>query len=42
MDSVKLNSEARQRIVGAVDRAREEFTGLIGILNRYNPDNKEK
>jgi len=42
MDSVKLNSEARQRIVGAVDRARGEFTSLIGILNRYNPDNKEK
>ena len=42
MDSVKLNSEARQRIVGGVNRARNEFTNLIGILNKYNANNKEK
>jgi len=42
MDNVKLNPEARQRIVGGVNRARNEFTNLIGILNKYNPDNKGK
>mgnify|MGYP003673787895 CR=1 FL=1 len=42
MDNVKLNPEARQRIVGGVNRARNEFTNLIGILNKYNPNNKEK
>ena len=42
MDNVNLDKQSRQKIVGAVDRARGEFTNLIGILNKYNPDNKEK
>jgi hypothetical protein len=38
MDNVKLNPEARQRIVGAIDAGRAEFTKLIGLVNQKIPD----
>ena len=38
MDSVQLNPEARQRIVGAIDAGRAEFTNLIGLVNQKIPD----
>jgi hypothetical protein len=38
MDNVKLNPEARQRIVGAIDAGRAEFTNLIGLVNQKIPD----
>jgi hypothetical protein len=40
MDSVQLNPEARQRIVGAIDEARGEFTKLISFLNNNIKDKK--
>ena len=41
MDNIELNPEARQRIVGAIDAARGEFTNLINIFNKNVPQ-KEK
>jgi hypothetical protein len=41
MDNIELNPEARQRIVGAIDAARGEFTNLINIFNK-NVSQKEK
>ena len=38
MDNIKLNPEARQRIVGAIDAGRAEFTNLIGLVNKQIPD----
>ena len=38
MDNIKLNPEARQRIVGAIDAGRAEFTNLIGLVNQKIPD----
>ena len=35
MDNIELNPEARQRIVGAIDAARGEFTNLINLFRRY-------
>lgn len=37
MDNVQLNPESRQRIVGAIDAARAEFTNLINIYNKNIP-----
>jgi hypothetical protein len=37
MDNVQLNPESRQRIVGAIDAARQEFTNLINIYNKNIP-----
>jgi hypothetical protein len=41
MDNIELNPEARQRIVGAIDAARGEFTNLVNIFNK-NVSQKEK
>ena len=38
MDDIQINPEARQRIVGAIDRARSEFTNLINIFNKNVPE----
>ena len=38
MDNVKLNPDARQRIVGAIDAGRAEFTNLIKLVNQKIPD----
>jgi len=41
MDDIQINPEARQRIVGAIDAARGEFTNLVNIFNK-NVSQKEK
>ena len=38
MDDIQINPEARQRIVGAIDKARSEFTNLINIFNKNVPE----
>ena len=38
MDDIQINPEARQRIVGAIDAARSEFTNLINIFNKNVPE----
>ena len=38
MDDIQINPEARQKIVGAIDAARSEFTNLINIFNKNVPE----
>ena len=40
MDDIELNPQSRQKIVGAIDNARNEFTTLIGYLNKNISDKK--
>ena len=40
MDDIELNPQSRQKIVGAIDRARNEFTTLVGYLNKNISDKK--
>jgi len=40
MDDIELNPQSRQKIVGAIDSARSEFTNLIGYLNKNISDKK--
>ena len=40
MDDIELNPQSRQKIVGAIDRARSEFTNLVGYLNKNISDKK--
>ena len=40
MDDIELDPQSRQRIVGAIDNARNEFTTLIGYLNKNISDKK--
>ena len=40
MDDIELNPQSRQKIVGAIDNARNEFTTLIGYLNNNIKDKK--
>ena len=40
MDDIELNPQSRQKIVGAIDNARSEFTNLIGYLNKNISDKK--
>lgn len=40
MDDIELNPQSRQRIVGAIDNARNEFTTLVGYLNNNIKDKK--
>ncbi len=40
MDEIELDPQSRQKIVGAIDNARNEFTTLIGYLNKNISDKK--
>jgi len=40
MDDIELDPQSRQKIVGAIDRARNEFTTLVGYLNNNIKDKK--
>ena len=40
MDNIELDPQSRQRIVGAIDSARSEFTNLVGYLNKNISDKK--
>ena len=40
MDDIELNPQSRQKIVGAIDNARNEFTTLVGYLNNNIKDKK--
>ena len=40
MDDIELNPQSRQKIVGAIDRARSEFTTLVGYLDNNIKDKK--
>ena len=40
MDDIELNPQSRQKIVGAIDSARNEFTNLVGYLNKNISDKK--
>ena len=40
MDDIELDPQSRQKIVGAIDRARSEFTTLVGYLNNNIKDKK--
>src|SRR6056300_1514017 len=40
MDDIELDPQSRQKIVGAIDNARNEFTTLVGYLNNNIKDKK--
>ena len=40
MDEIELDPQSRQRIVGAIDKARSEFTTLVGYLDNNIKDKK--
>ena len=40
MDDIELDPQSRQKIVGAIDSARNEFTNLVGYLNNNIKDKK--
>jgi hypothetical protein len=40
MDDIELDPQSRQKIVGAIDRARSEFTTLVGYLDNNIKDKK--
>ena len=40
MDDIELDPRSRQKIVGAIDNARSEFTTLVGYLNNNIKDKK--
>jgi hypothetical protein len=40
MDDIELDPQSRQKIVGAIDKARSEFTTLVGYLDNNIKDKK--